>query len=208
MSAFLTVALIHFLALISPGPDFALITKQSLTRSRRSAIWMAAGIASANLVHVGYCILGIAVVISRSIVAFNVLKYLGAAYLLYIGWKALRAKPALTMKAATVLPQAPERGLLHALGSGFICNILNPKCTLFFLALFTQVIDPSTPAFTQLLYGLWIAGVSFVWFCVVASVFSLASIRKRYERMGHWIERAMGAVLIALGIRVALSTNE
>jgi threonine/homoserine/homoserine lactone efflux protein len=89
MSAFLTVAVIHLLAVMSPGPDFILVTKNTLTLSKRSGIYTAMGLGFGILVHTAYSLLGIGLVISKSIVLFNTIKYLGAAYLLYIGWQAL-----------------------------------------------------------------------------------------------------------------------
>ena len=91
---FLTVALIHLLAVASPGPDFAVVVRESVTHGRRAGTWTAMGVGTAIFLHVGYSLLGIGLIVSQSIVLFNALKWLAAAYLLYIGIKALRAKPA------------------------------------------------------------------------------------------------------------------
>ena len=91
---FLTVALIHLLAVASPGPDFAVVVRESVTHGRRAGMFTAFGVGTAIFVHVGYSLLGIGIIVSQSIVLFNALKWLAAAYLLYIGIKALRAKPA------------------------------------------------------------------------------------------------------------------
>ncbi|MBI3331692.1 LysE family transporter [Candidatus Peregrinibacteria bacterium] len=204
MSAFLTVAVIHLLAVMSPGPDFAIITKQSLTRSRRSAIYTAAGLGFGIMVHVLYSLLGIGLVISQSIVLFNTIKYIGAAYLIYIGWKALTAKA--PVHASEDSPhRTSDITAWQSLRMGFLCNVLNPKASLFFLALFTQVIAPETPLGIQLFYGVYMSLATFVWFSFVASVFSLSAIRRFFKRIQLGLERTMGAILILLGLKVALT---
>jgi len=93
-SEFLTVALIHLLAVASPGPDFAIVVRESVGYGRRAGLFTAVGVGTGILVHVTYSLLGIGLIVSQSIVLFNALKWLAAAYLLYIGIKALRARPA------------------------------------------------------------------------------------------------------------------
>jgi RhtB (resistance to homoserine/threonine) family protein len=208
MSAFLTVALVHLLAVMSPGPDFILTTKNSLVYSRRIGVFTAAGLACGILVHSAYCIMGIGVLISRSILLFNVLKYAGAAYLLFIGWKALTAKSGLSVTENDMQGISGELRPAAALRMGFLCNVLNPKATLFILALFTQVVAPGTSLGVEIFYGVYMACATFLWFTVVASLLSLKSIHHRFERMQGGIEKVMGLVLIALGIRIALSARE
>ena len=145
---FLTVALIHLLAVASPGPDFAVVVRESVTHGRRAGMFTAFGVGTAIFVHVGYSLLGIGIIVSQSIVLFNALKWLAAAYLLYIGIKALRAKPADPAAVAQSLPVG-ERTARGAFTSGFVTNGLNPKATLFFLSLFTVVINPHTPLSIQ-----------------------------------------------------------
>ena len=164
-------------------------------------MFTAVGLAAGNLVHATYCLVGIGLVISRSIVLFNAIKWLGAAYLIYIGIRSLGAKP----HAEDAPDRARERGMSRAAAvrSGFLTNLLNPKVTLFFLALFTQIIEPGTPLPARALYGLTMVGLEFGWFAVVALLVSRHAVRRRFLRVSHWIERATGAVLIALGARLA-----
>ena len=145
---FLTVALIHLLAVASPGPDFAVVVRESVTHGRRAGTWTAFGVGSAIFLHVGYSLLGIGLIVSQSIVLFNALKWLAAAYLVYIGIKALRAGPAspATEEVAAPVVERTPRGAFVA---GFMTNGLNPKATLFFLSLFTVVINPHTPLAIQ-----------------------------------------------------------
>lgn len=200
---FLTVALVHLLAVASPGPDFAIVLRESVSNGRHAGIWTALGVGSGILLHVGYCLLGIGLIVSQSIVLFNLLKWLAAAYLIYIGIRALQARPA--DPASAELAPLAARSPRAAFVRGFVTNGLNPKATLFFLSLFTLVISPQTPLLVQAGYGLYLALATAVWFCAVALLLSQARVRRGFVRLGHWFDRLMGAVLVGLGIKVAFS---
>jgi RhtB (resistance to homoserine/threonine) family protein len=201
---FFTVALIHLLAVASPGPDFAVVVRESVAHGRKAGTYTAMGVGTAIFLHVGYSLLGIGLIVSQSIVLFNALKWAAAAYLLYIGIKALRAKPA-SASNAPVNVTAGERTAKGAFVSGFVTNGLNPKATLFFLSLFTVVINPHTPLWVQAGYGVYLAVATGLWFCMVARLFSQERVRAGFARMGHWFDRAMGGVLVALGLKLALT---
>jgi RhtB (resistance to homoserine/threonine) family protein len=201
---FLTVAFIHLLAVASPGPDFAVVVRESVTHGRRAGTWTALGVGSAIFLHVTYSLLGIGLIVSQSIVLFNALKWLAAAYLLYIGFKALRARPADPATAETIAPPA-ARTPRGAYVAGFVTNGLNPKATLFFLSLFTVVINPHTPLLVQAGYGVYLACATAAWFCLVALLFSQQRVRAGFARMGHWFDRMMGVVLVGLGIKLAFT---
>ena len=117
---FLTVALVHMLAVASPGPDFAIVLRESVSNGRHAGIWTALGVGSGILLHVGYCLLGIGLIVSQSIVLFNLLKWLAAAYLIYIGIRALQARPADPAANATV----GAGGLWPLSGLGHRCVVL------------------------------------------------------------------------------------
>ena len=93
-------------------------------------------------------------------------------------------------------------GSFSAVRSGFLTSLLNPKVTLFFLALFTQVISPETPLSAKAAYGLTVVGIEFGWFALVALFVSSAPVRRHFDAASHWAERATGAFLIALGVRL------
>jgi RhtB (resistance to homoserine/threonine) family protein len=201
---FLTVALIHLLAVASPGPDFAVVVRESVAHGRRAGIWTAFGVGTGIFVHVAYSLLGIGLIVSQSIVLFSALKWLAAAYLLYIGFKALRARPADPASAEVVL-DGERRTAGGAFAVGFVTNGLNPKATLFFLSLFTVVIDPHTPLMVQGGYGVYLAIATAAWFCLVALLFSQQRVRAGFARMGHWFDRLMGTVLVGLGVKLAFT---
>ncbi len=201
---FLTVALVHLLAVASPGPDFAVVVRESVTQGQRAGLWTALGVGSGIFVHIAYSLLGIGLIVSQSILLFNLFKWLAAGYLVYLGWKALRARPQLEAATLTAGP-VPTRRARQAFTVGFVTNGLNPKATLFFLSLFTVVISRDTPLAVQAGYGLYLACATTLWFCLVAWLFSRDRVRAGFARMGHWFDRVTGAVLIALGARLALS---
>lgn len=204
-SEWLIIAGIHLLAVASPGPDFALILRQSIQYGRRVAIISSVGVGMAIMLHVAYSLLGIGVIVSQSVLLFNLMKYAAAAYLIYVGYKALRARPqnldTLQQAQQQILPSARQ-----AWFSGFLTNGLNPKATLFFLSLFTAVISPTTPLEVQLAYGIYMAVATTLWFILVSLLFSGARVRGWFKRLGHWFERIMGGILILLGVKIAGSS--
>lgn len=201
---FMTVALVHLLAVASPGPDFAVVVRESVTQGRRVGSWTALGVGCGIFVHVAYSLLGIGLIVSQSIVLFNLFKWLAAGYLLYLGWRALRARP-MSLDTADEVGTTSDRSPWQAFVVGFVTNGLNPKATLFFLSLFTVVISADTPLWVQAGYGVYLAGATALWFLLVAWLFSRGRVRAGFARMGHWFDRLAGAVLIGLGVRLAVS---
>jgi len=206
LTEFITVAAIHLLGAMSPGPDFALISRNSLVYSRKAGVYTAIGLALGILIHVSYSLIGIGLIISKSILLFSIIKYLGAAYLIYLGYKAIRTK-----RNSFYLNNQKinnNLGKLEAVKIGFVANILNPKVTLFFLALFTQVINPETPLLIQVLYGLEMSVMTFCWFAFLSTILSHRIIKNKFSSGQHYLEKTFGAILIALGIKVALSGSK
>ena len=197
----LTITLIQLVAIMSPGPDFAIICRNSLIYSRRTGIYSALGISLGILVHVTYTLVGIGLIISKSVILFSTIKLLGAAYLIYIGYKSLKAKPS---REITTEKSKQDLTRLQAIKIGFITNILNPKVTLFFFSLFTQVISPTTPASLRMLYGLQMFVFTLSWFTLLAITISHPIVKNRFLSVSHYLERTMGVILIGLGIKVAL----
>ena len=201
---FLSVAVAHALAVASPGPDFALVLRQSLAHGRRTAIWSSIGIGCGISVHIVYCLLGLGFVLKSSPVALTVVKYLGAAYLAYVGVQALRSQPrAGDLDLATGGSAPTDRA---AWTTGFMVNVLNPKAALFFISLFPLAVSVTTPKFIQAGYGLWMAVTTMAWFCFVSVVFTKAEVRNRFLRHGHWIDRALGVVFLAFAVGLALAS--
>ncbi len=198
---FLTIAVAHMLAVASPGPDFAIVVRQSLTHGRRTAIWTSIGIGCGISLHIAYSLLGISLLLKGSTTAFAVLQYAGAGYLTWIGVQALRSRPRSAANLAVVGANNPPRDRA-AFVVGFLTNALNPKATLFFLALFPIAVSPATPKLVQAGYGLWIILTTMGWFIFVSLLFTRRAVRERFLCQGHWIDRALG--LVFLGFAASL----
>lgn len=203
MTEALAVITITVLAVISPGPDFAMVTRNSLVLSRRAGVLTAWGIGTAVLVHVGYTLLGIGVLIQRSLWWFEVVKWIGAAYLVYLGIGMLRARPGALQAESTVRAVSDA----DAWRTGFLTNLLNPKCMVFVVSLFMQVVRPDTALAMQIGYGVFIAAAHVVWFSVVATSLSAGPVRTRLLSVRHWIDRVCGGLMVALGIALARSVG-
>jgi len=200
----ISFATITVLAVVSPGADFAMVTRNSMVLSRRAGLLTAFGISLGVLVHVAYSMLGIGLIISQSILLFNFIKLLGAIYLIYLGFTML-------LKKATQPQQHRETtpiSALAALRAGFLTNALNPKTTLFFVALFPQVVGSHTSLPAQLGYGAFVSLTHLVWFGLVAYVFSSHVARSSLASVRHLIERAIGGVLVTLGLGLAFTSTK
>ena len=196
----LVIVGITFLVLVSPGPDMVIVMRNTLIGGRRAGLVTSAGILVGNLVHITYCVLGIGWLISKSIVAFTVLKYAGAAYLIYLGVTSFRAD-AVTLEPDATDGRRQDRGWFV---QGFINNILNPKGTLFYLGVFSVVITPGTPAAVTALLVLIMQGMCALFWLFFVFTLDHPAIRKGIERFQQAVHRIFGALLVFLGIRVLM----
>lgn len=196
-SDFLTIAIAHLLAAASPGPDFAIVLKQSLSGGRKIGVWTAWGVAAAICLHVGYSLLGLGLVLRGSRVVFTVVKLAGAGYLAWIGYQALRTRPSSLGEQSQIgeVAGTPQAGWA-AWRTGFLTNALNPKVTLFFVAIFATLVRTGTPLPIRLIYGGWIVIATGAWFTVVAFVFTHYAVRRAFLRHGFWVDRAMGVLFL------------
>lgn len=215
MKEFLLVASIHLLAVMSPGPDFAMVIRNSLIYSRRTGVLAAVGLGLGILLHVTYSLLGIGLVISQSVLLFNAIKLIGAGYLIFIGLKSLFAKKETKAEISRELHDEfkdkklkKDLSTIQAIRMGFLTNALNPKATLFFVALFTQIINHNTALGIKVLYGAEMSVATFVWFAVVASALTHRRINKLFLGVRTHLERVFGVILVGLGISVALDLRK
>ena len=186
---------------MSPGPDFAMVTRQTLAHGRSAGLWTAWGIAAGIVFHVSYGLFGLGWLIERLPWLLEVLRYGGALFLLHMGWGALRAQP--MSAGAVAADRAPAAR--ESFRIGVLTNLLNPKATLFFVALFAAVITGDTPLGLRIALGAWIVLSTGAWFSLVAATLGHAQVRERLRRQAHWIDRGMGALLVALGLLMAWS---
>ena len=201
MQEFFSISLLIILVAISPGPDFAVVTKNSLLFSRRDGIYTALGVSVSLLVHAVYCISGLAIIISQSLLVFSIIKYMGASYLIYIGAKGLLAK-----RRPISLDEASSKltiTRLQAFYQGLLCNLLNPKAIIFLLAFFTLVVKPGSSLLLEIVYGLEIAVIHMLWFTGLSMMITHTAIKIHLNRIQFYIVKTMSAVLVAFGIRIA-----
>ncbi len=196
-----TIAFIQLLGVISPGPDFIMCVRNSLMYSRRTGVFTAVGFGLGVAVHVTYLIAGIAVIIARSLTLFEVIRYFGAAYLLYMGIRSIFARSF----GADVVPERAKKDIspLSAVWIGFLTNISNPKATLFFLGLFTIVIEPGTPRFVLVLVGLIMVAETVLWFSFVAYFLNHRHVRSLIDRLQGYFNLIFGILLILISLRIA-----
>jgi Putative threonine efflux protein len=188
---------------VIPGADFAMVLRQSIAQGRRAALFTSAGIATSILVHGSYTLLGIGVIVSQSLLAFNIIKWIGAAYLVWLAISALRS-PAPQPPAEDDLAAA-KRGDFAAFALGFLTNLLNPKAVLFFLALFTTLVSAHTSGDIKVLYVLCMSLMLFAWFALVSVFFTTPSVRQGFFRFGRWFNRVTGITFLVLAVRVAIA---
>jgi RhtB (resistance to homoserine/threonine) family protein len=190
---FLVIA-ITILAVISPGPDFAMVTRNSYAYGRRSGLLAALGIACGVQVHVFYTVFGVALIITQSPMLFMAMKLLGGGYLVYLGIKSFTHKSVLTLAEAST--SAP--GAWQLFGSGFLTNALNPKTMLFVVAAYSQVVQAGSSLTANLAYGLFMSLTHWAWFSLVALFFSTQRLRRRMLEKQQVIDKVIGAALIGL----------
>ena len=206
LGEFLALATIHFLAVVAPGPDFAVTIRQSVRFGRWTGICTALGIGAGISVHVLYTLLGVGALMHTIPWMLTLAKVIGGAYILYLGISLLRSQPKSVLEGEKEADEpVVKQTLFKAFTTGFLTNATNPKATLFFLAIFTTLVSSTTPLAVQALYGVWMCCVNALWFVIVALFFSSNKVRLLFLRMGHWFERTMGVILILFAGRLILS---
>jgi len=210
LEQFFLIAVVHLLAVASPGPDFAIILKQSIRYDRRTAVFTSFGIATGILLHVTYSLVGIGLIIASDERLFTALKYIAASYFCYIAWHGLRAKKpddnnnelrvSSSEDISNQIPSAKK-----AFFTGFLINGLNVKATLFFVSLFSVIIAPETPFSIKLSYGLYMTLATAVWFVFLSYLLTHYRIRDFLQVKGYILDRVMGGVLLLLAVQLVLS---
>lgn len=201
---FLEVFLVGLLAGISPGPDFAVVLRNCLAAGRRAGTATALGIATALIIHVSYTILGFAIIMKQTPGLFRGIQILGAGYLIYLGIQGLRSGPAAPDDEKNSQNDAgiPKKHFLTGFREGFLCNLLNPKAPLFYLSIFAQFLTPQTPEWIRWIYGLETILAVGGWFVSLSYIITLSGFRSFYHKYRHWLDRALGLVLLYFALRI------
>lgn len=195
---------IHVLAAMSPGPDFIFVSQQTLSRGRLTGLLCSLGVALGLGVHIGYSVLGLAAVIASASWLLTLIKIVGGLYLVWLGVQGLRARARGEVVTISAVPDAPA-SLSSALWKGFLCNVLNPKAPVYLVSVFTVVLSPGMPVWQLAVYGTWMMVLQFAWFALVAFLLSIPRVNRQFQKAGHWIDRTLGGVMVALGVKVVSS---
>ena len=196
------VAAAHFLALLSPGPDFFLVTRSALSAGWRVASGACLGIALANGAFILAAFAGLSVLRADSAL-FVVIQLSGCGYLLYIGMLFIRHAGGSSLNDTAANPQnTPHTSWWQGLWMGLLSGLLNPKNALFYVSLASMV--ASTSVGWKLFYGVWMFSAVLGWDLLVAAVIGNQRVRRRFSRSLPWLERVSGAVLIALALGVII----
>lgn len=200
ISIYITLLLAHLLAVISPGPDFVLTVKNTISNNRKIGTITAFGFGVGILFHTILNVYGISNLISSSETVLNFVKFLGASYLIYLGLSSTRSK-------GTVIKMEEDKKLISekkAFLDGLITNIFNPKAILFFIALFSSVANFPNK-FVILFIGFIMAINTFLWFSIVSFVISNKKFKPFLENYSSTIDKSLGIILIILGIYILSS---
>ncbi|CNC97181.1 threonine efflux system [Yersinia frederiksenii] len=201
---FLTVALVHLVALMSPGPDFFFVSQTAASRSRGEAMMGVVGISLGIVIWAGVALMGLNLILQKMAWLHQIIMVGGGLYLCWMGWqllKSARTKRDTTETEVQVVLPARGRTFLR----GFLTNLSNPKAVIYFGSVFSLFVGDDVSAGAR--WGLFvlIVGETFVWFSVVACIFALPVIRRGYQRLSKWIDGLAGVLFTGFGIHLILS---
>jgi len=203
---YLTFVITAFIFIITPGIDTIFILNKSIAQGKKAGIYSLLGLNTGVLGHTLFAALGLSLIIAKSVIAFSVIKYMGAAYLIYLGVSKLISKESL-LDVDPLVEKVSDSNRQNFV-SGFFTNILNPKVALFFLAFFPQFIAPELINDPKpfIILGLTCAVIGSLWFLLLtlfASYFS--AYFKENPKSGNWLNRITGLAFVGMGLKIALS---
>ena len=199
MMEFFTVAILHLFAVASPGPDFALVTRQSLIYNRRVAIWTSLGIGVGILFHSLLAITGLVLLITSNELFSTILKIIGSLYLLYLGVNSILD----TKGVGNIEEENTNLDKFNGFMAGLITNITNIKAILFFVTVFSVVIGTGNNL-SLLFYGAYMALATFIWFSIISYVFTSEGFKNKFSSFLGLFEKIIGFVLILLSLQILI----
>lgn len=199
MNEIIAIAIITLLAVISPGADFALVSRNSYLYGRKQGIYTAYGIACAVWIHISYSILGLSFLKHYIPNLLHIIQYIGALYLMYIGYKTFTQQQISDHATHTLL--RPRQAFIQ----GFLGNSLNPKTTLFVMSIFAQLLRGNHGLIHLIGYGMFISASHLLWFLLISLFCSTPVIRNKILRKQVSINRVIGTVLATLGLCLFLT---
>ena len=199
MNEIIAIAIITLLAVISPGADFALVSRNSYLYGRKQGIYTAYGIACAVWIHISYSVLGLSFLKHYIPNLLHIIQYIGALYLMYIGYKTFTQQQISDHATHTLLH--PRQAFIQ----GFLGNSLNPKTTLFVMSIFAQLLRGNHGLMHLIGYGMFISASHLLWFLLISLFCSTPVIRNKILRKQVSINRVIGNVLATLGLCLFLT---
>ncbi|MBH2874649.1 threonine export protein RhtC [Serratia marcescens] len=198
---FLTVALVHLIALMSPGPDFFFVSQTAASRSRREAMMGVVGISLGIVVWAGVALMGLHLILQKMAWLHQIIMVGGGIYLCWMGWQLLRsARAQQAQPAAATQVALPKAG--RSFIRGFLTNLSNPKAVIYFGSVFSLFVGDSVGAGARWGLFLLIVAETFVWFSLVAVVFALPAMRRGYQRLAKWIDGVAGVLFTGFGLHL------
>ncbi|AEF43317.1 homoserine/threonine efflux pump [Serratia sp. AS12] len=200
---FLTVALVHLIALMSPGPDFFFVSQTAASRSRREAMMGVVGISLGIVVWAGVALMGLHLILQKMAWLHQIIMVGGGIYLCWMGWQLLRSarsQNAQSAPAEEVKVALPKAG--RSFIRGFLTNLSNPKAVIYFGSVFSLFVGDDVGAGARWGLFLLIIAETFVWFSLVAVVFALPAMRRGYQRLAKWIDGLAGVLFTGFGLHL------
>ena len=198
---FATVALAHFLALISPGPDFVILVKSAVKNESKKAIGVALGISIANALYIALCLIGVGSLLASSVYIMIGLKVAGGLFLIYLALRAKKSNYA-SLSAQVNVNEKQETTFFKEFIVGFMSGILNPKNILFYLSLFTVVLTKDVSLTFKIILGVWMTSLVFIWDSAIVFLLSGDNVRRKFAKSSYYIDKVTGAILGLVGFTI------
>ena len=201
MSIFLTVAILHFFAVASTGPDFILVTRQCMRYGRKVALWTSLGIALGILFHVALSLTGLTILIQNEPLIFGYLKLAASFYIGYLGLVSLFSRSSINLDNNFSNEISKK---VKSVSTGFLTNVLNPKAFIFFITVFTLVIDIDTTKVIKIFLGIYMSMATFIWFSLISILITNKNAINRFKKSIPLVERFTGLLLIFIALQIFL----
>lgn len=192
---------------LSPGPDMIFIVTQTSRRGIRSGFASVFGIWIGTFVHVIFAALGLSAILMTSAMAFSIIKWIGAIYLIWIGIQSIRSKGSNNFQIDDGIT---TKNLHKSLRQGFLVSLLNPKVAIFFLAFLPQFVEPNAGTVSSQLFlhgSLIIVVAAFIEIPMILISGKLITYLNKNEKVSVWIDRGLGSLLVLLGLKLATTNN-
>ncbi|MDZ7279874.1 threonine export protein RhtC [Pantoea eucrina] len=202
---FATVALVHLVALMSPGPDFFFVSQTAASRSRKEAMLGVLGITLGIVIWAGVALMGLHLILAKMAWLHDIIMVGGGLYLLWMGWQLLRSARHRHRHPHSAPPtvELPKRGMSFL--KGFLTNLSNPKAIIYFGSVFSLFVGNDVGAIERWGLFLLIVGETFAWFALVAAIFALPWMRDKYQRLAKWVDGTAGVLFAGFGIHLIIS---